>query len=77
MKYLGVWLDDTLTWRPHFENMSKKAIKVAAKMTHICRNTYGYSNKARLIMLEGTNGAMMQYVSSAFAHRLAIAYNIT
>lgn len=75
LKYLGVYLDENLTWIEHCRRISKKAIAITAKMAAVCRNTFGYSDKARRIMLDGTAGAIIQYASAAFAHRLGFAVN--
>lgn len=74
MKYLGVWLDDRLSWEPHLKKVYEKGIKLIPKIAAIARNTYGYSNSARRTMLEGTVGSYLIYGSAAFAHRLTCKY---
>jgi hypothetical protein len=73
LKYLGVWLDPDLSWGTHCEKMSARATEVMAKLSAICRNTYGYSSRARKIILEGTEGA----ASAAFAHKMGKILNAT
>lgn len=73
-KYLGVILDDELSWLPHIKALYRKVIEMMPKLCAVARNTYGYSSEARRIMLEGTIGAWLVYASSCWAHRLNIAY---
>ena len=74
IKYLGVWLDNRLSWQPHLKKVFEKGIKLIPKIAALARNTYGYSNSARRIMLEGTVGSYLLYASAAFAHRLRCKY---
>lgn len=75
MKYLGVWIDPDLRWVEHCKRMGDKARRITAKMSAICRNTFGYEDAARTIMLNATAGALLQYCSSVFAHRLHVTAN--
>ena len=70
IKYLGITLDDQLLWSPHITGICEKSEKILPKVTAICANTYGYSNEARRVMLDGTIGAYFRYGAFAFAHRL-------
>ena len=63
-------LDDQLLWSPHITGVCEKSEKILPKVIAICANTYGYSNEARCVMLDGTIGAYFRYGAFAFAHRL-------
>lgn len=71
MKYLGVWLDENLTWERHIRRTQEKVMKILPKLMALARNTFGYSTKARRTMIEGTCGAYMRYSCAVFAHRLS------
>lgn len=75
-KYLGVWLDDRLSWEPHVRKVCEKGMKLIPKLAALARNTFGYSNSAKRVMLEGTIGAYMPYTCAVFAHRPKVK-NIT
>lgn len=70
LKYLGVILDDKLSWEWHSRYVFKKATAALPKIAALARNTFGYSSEARKIMLVGTIGAYVNYASAAWAHVL-------
>lgn len=70
VKYLGVYLDSKLCFKDHISNMCEKARKTFGKLSVVCANTFGYSNAARRIMLDGTIGAYFRYAASVYAHCL-------
>lgn len=47
IKYLGMMLDDRLTWNQHVEYLIEKSSVMLPKMLAVATNTYGYSNNAR------------------------------
>jgi len=61
LKYLGVILDDRLKWSRHLKYIQSKALAIIARLVAIARHTFGYSNSATRIMLEGTVGAYLTY----------------
>ena len=75
LKYLGVILDDTLSWDPHIEYIVAKCQKYIPALTAICHNTFGYSSAARRTMYLGTVGALLRYCCSLFYHRLSTTSN--
>lgn len=74
-KYLGIMLDQKLSFTEHFNYLSHKTSKIVNKLRLVCPNIDGYSNNARRIMYEGTVGAIWKYGSVVFAHRLQLKKN--
>lgn len=70
MKYLGIMLHHKLNFDHHFDYLCQKASATVPKVVAICQNTYGYSTKARKIMLDGCIGALFRYCASIFVHRI-------
>ena len=70
MKYLGVILDDELSWDAHISYIIDKASRYLPLMHSICRNTFGYSAWARRVMYSGTVLMLLKYCSSVFYQRL-------
>ena len=54
LKYLGVILDDQLSWEWHLRYIRSKAVAMMPKLAAIAGNTFGYSSESREIMIEGT-----------------------
>lgn len=76
LKYLGVIIDKKLCWNDHISYINKKADKYIPILTSICHNLFGYSNKARLIMVNATIAALYNYCSTLFFHRLSVKSSI-
>lgn len=70
LTYLGVILDDGLTFEPHIRYIVQKGHRYLPIFLAICRNLYGYSTWARRIMVEGTIGSLLNYCSSVFWRKL-------
>lgn len=70
MKYLGMILDERLSWNSHIQYLLQKSWAMVPKIVAISANTFGYSNQSRRIMLQGTVGAYWRYCCSVFIHRL-------
>ena len=64
LKYLGITVDNKLTFDQHIEHVIQKSYIILPKIISIAHNTYGYSNAARRIMLHGTIGAYVGYAST-------------
>lgn len=75
IKYLGVWISNTLSWTPHLLKVLEKGMKLLPKIVAIARNTFGYSSSARRVMLMGTIGAHVKYASAVFASSLQLKKN--
>lgn len=75
MKYLGIWLDHRLTFSAHVEYMCEKSMEILPRILAVCRNTFGYSNKARNVILKGTIGAYFKYASTAYAPAMQLLKN--
>lgn len=71
MKYLGVFIDETLSWDEHITFLLSKSWNMLPKIVAVATNTFGYSNSARKTMLRGTIGAYWHYCCSVFVHKLA------
>lgn len=71
-KYLGVILDEKLTFEKHFQYIEHKTSKLIPRLRMVCPNIDGYSNKARQIMYAGTVGVIWKYGSVIFASRLQL-----
>lgn len=50
MKYLGIQLDERLSYGKHSEYLYEKSMKTINALTPLMKNKSGYSNKARQIM---------------------------
>ena len=72
MKYLGVWLDDKLSFDYHIQQTIAKCRRILPMLTQLCQNTCGYSNAARRVMVYGALYTHLFYCSSVFYHRLWI-----
>jgi len=72
MKYLGVILDDEMTWGPHVSYITDKCADLLPRMGVVCRNLYGYSSWARHIMYEALTTALYHYCSSVFYSRIPL-----
>ena len=72
MKYLGVILDDEMTWGPHVAYISDKCADLLPRMGAVCRNLYGYSSWARHIMYESLTTTLYHYCSSVFYGRIPL-----
>jgi len=66
IKYLGVWLDSSLSWEVHTRKMYEKTCKLMPKMLALARNTFGYNTCSRRIMLQGTVAAYFRYACAAY-----------
>lgn len=75
LKYLGLLLDHHQDWRPHIVYLINKTKKKLPGILNVCKNTYGYSQKARITMIQATIGAYFRYGSAFFAHRLPACRN--
>lgn len=75
LKYLGIIIDDSLNFTNHIEYIAAKAIKSIQRLKMVCRNLFGYGTIARKIMVAGLVGNILQYASTAFAHRLLLFKN--
>lgn len=70
MKYLGIIIDYRLQWTDHLQYLEEKANRILPKILSICQNTFGYSTRARKVMLNGTIGAYYRYGVTCYAHTL-------
>lgn len=75
MKYLGLHLDNELDWRPHIRYLIEKTKKKLPGILSVCKNTYGYSQKARRTLIQATVGAYCRYGSTFYAHRIPACRN--
>lgn len=72
IKYLGVIIDDKLSWDSHIDNMVSKAKAVSNSLEVIMRNVYGYSNTLRRIMYRGLVVAFFSYCASVCLKKIAL-----
>jgi len=70
IKYLGVYIDSKFTFLPHCKYLETKCLKIINALKVLFANKYGYSNKSRKQMLNGTAGAIIKYGSTIFSHTL-------
>jgi len=70
IKYLGVYLDQKLSFDTHIENTIAKCRRILPWLTQLCQNTCGYSNAARRVMVYGAVYTHLFHCSSLFYHRL-------
>jgi len=64
MKYLGVMLDHKLQFREHVSYLNGKVKKVINKLSLVFRNTFGYGNAARRLMVKGCLDTLYKYAST-------------
>ncbi|VDO13798.1 unnamed protein product, partial [Brugia timori] len=72
IKYLGVHLDNTGHWDVHFKHILERCNTALAPLMTLCHRTFGYSNAARRIMVQGAIYSHLLYCSSAWYHRLKV-----
>jgi len=70
IKYLGVHLDQKLSFRQHIEKAVEKCRRSLPVMLRVCQNTFGYDYAARKVMVQGAIYSHLFYCSSVFYHRL-------
>ena len=68
IKYLGVYIDSKFTFLPHCKYLETKCLKIINALKVLFANKYGYSNKSRKQMLNGTAGAIIKYIHNLLAH---------
>lgn len=57
-KYLGIWLDDALTFKPHIDNLVKK---LKLKLSFFFRNKFCFSFKAKKQLVTATFLSVLDY----------------
>lgn len=72
MRYLGVTLDDQLTWVEHIRQATDRAVNSLPVLTRICTNMFGYSYRARRTMVQGCVQTHLLYCSSVWYHRAVL-----
>ena len=72
IKYLGVHLDNTGRWDVHFKEMLNRCNTALGPLMVLCRRTFGYSNRARRIMVQGAVYSHFLYCSSVWYQRLSV-----
>lgn len=77
IKYLGVIIDNHLTWYDHIRYAAGKAKAALPTLTAVCTNTFGYSYQARRVMVLGCMLSQFLYCSSVWYHRLPLRTNRT
>jgi hypothetical protein len=75
IKYLGIYLDNNFTFTLHFLYLQHKSQKVINALKPLFAKKYGYSNKARKIMLQGAVSSFWKYGSTIFSHSLLFSKN--
>ena len=63
MKYLGVIFDVGMKFIDHVNYINGKISKTIAKLANVFRNTFGYGNAARRIMVKGCIESVYLYAS--------------
>lgn len=70
VKYLGMVIDNQLSWDSHLEYLKKKSDAMLPKLLSMCQNTFGYSTEARRTMLRSTIFAYYKYGTTSYIHAL-------
>ena len=71
IRYLGVMLDNDGRWDTHVKRAVSRASAALVPISALCRRTFGYSNTARRVMVDGAVYTHLLYCSSVYYHRLA------
>jgi len=72
IKYLGVKVDNKLSFRDHLDYIIEKSKKRLPLMQGLCRNMYGYQYQARKIMLNSYILSLLMHCSSIYYQRLQL-----
>jgi hypothetical protein len=75
IKYLGIFLDNKLSFLTHCKYLHTKSMKVINGLRPLMANKYGYDNKSRNIMLQGAIGSLWKYGSTIFSKSLFTHHN--
>lgn len=75
IKYLGMYIDHELDWRPHIRYLMEKTNKKLPNILNVCKNTYGYGQKARYTKTQTTVGACFRYGAAFYAHHIPFCRN--
>ena len=73
--YLGLTLDPKLNFHQHITATVQKCLKRLPLLKSVCHNTYGYSCKARRVMVHGFIYSLLKYCSSMYYHQLKLNSN--
>lgn len=76
LKYLGIMVGAACSFQGHFDYTLQKARKAVMSFHPIFRNTKGYDNKARKIILDGVASVLLKYCSIVFVHRLQLKKHV-
>ena len=70
MRYLGVFLDEKLTFLPHLHAAIERGTRALLLLQRLCPNVHGYHPDARRVMVQGAVHTHLYYCSSVWHHRL-------
>lgn len=73
IRYLGVILDESLSFKPHIESACKKAISIFHKVSSISKANWGLRFREILTIYKGIGEAILLYGAAAWAHRLDLS----
>ena len=73
IRYLGVMVDNNLRWDVHIKAALSRCSAALLPLNSLCRRTFGYSNSARNVMIQGAVHTHLLYCSTIWYHRLESA----
>lgn len=71
--YLGIVLDEKLSFNQHLEQVSKKTTAVFYKIRRVVRASWGFDSKALTTLYKGLGEALLLYGAAVWAHKISLS----
>lgn len=72
-KYLGVILDERLSFKPHHEYISRKAVDAFYKIGRLAKANWGLGVRKLKMIYQGIGDSILLYGGVAWAHRMELS----
>ena len=73
-RYLGVILDEKLSFIQHFRYVSEKAVKTFCMVRRAAKANWGLGSKALLTLYKGVGEAILLYGATVWAEKMRLTY---
>lgn len=74
VKYLGVWMGERMSFRPHLECMRRKCVSVVGKLRRVLRSEWGLRKRAVRMIYNGMFVASVMYGASVWYGMMRYEY---